>query len=61
MIDLTKVPNETVTFHTIGDVWANELNFEQKLAYIRAVWAQEVLIKGHIPQNAMTLIHDGNP
>ena len=58
-IDLTKVPGEIVVFDTIGEVWVNDLDFYQKLAYYRAVWAQEVLIKKHIPQEAMTLIHEG--
>ncbi len=55
----SKVPNEIVSFHTIGKVWASDLSFYEKLAYHRSVWAREVLIKGHIPQEAMTLIHDG--
>ena len=58
-IDLTKVPGEIVKYDTIGKVWANDLNFYQKLAYHRSAWAEEVLIKGHVPQEAMTLIHDG--
>ena len=58
-IDLTKVPGEIVTFHTIGKVWFHDLDEYQKLAYHRAIWAQEVLIKKHIPQEALTLIHEG--
>ncbi|WP_333970023.1 hypothetical protein, partial [Alteromonas mediterranea] len=60
MIDLTKVPGEVVTFNTIGEAWYNAPDVYFKLAYIRSVWAQEVLIKGHVPQEAMQLIDRGD-
>jgi RHS repeat-associated protein len=57
IIDLTKVPSKVVSFNTIGEGWAAG-NTITKLAYIRSVWAQEVLVKGHIPQKAMTMMYD---
>ncbi|TRY33420.1 FG-GAP-like repeat-containing protein [Aliiglaciecola sp. M165] len=54
LIDLSKVDTEIVTYETIGKVWV-DLPLHYKLAYHRSFWAQEVLIKGHIPQEALTL------
>lgn len=55
-IDLSKVPGEKITFRELGDVWAG-LDVNQKIIYHRMVWQKEVLIRGYIPQEAITPLY----